>query len=63
MKRRYVHGIELMECRCGAWRVAAYELPCWKHEDRKQLMVEAQAQLAQSIRNLGYQIAKAVRLV
>src|SRR5690606_10638684 len=61
-KRRFVYGIELLECHCGVWRVAEPSFACWKHEDREQLAVEAMAQLQQALRNFGYELAKAMRL-
>lgn len=60
-KHRWFWGIEHVECDCGVWRVI--ELPCWNHEDREILTVEAQARLSQSVRNLGYIIFKSFRLV
>ena len=63
MKKRYLYGIEMIECSCGVWRVNDTQIPCWNHEDRKQLMSEAFTQLNQSVRNLGYEILKAMRLI
>lgn len=60
-KYKYIHGAELVECKCGVWTVT--DIPCWNETDRKQLYVEAQAQLNQAVRNLGYELAKALRLV
>ena len=61
MKKKYVYGIELVECKCGEWKIE--ELPCWKCHDREQLFVESFAKLNQSIRNLGYEILKSFKLL
>jgi len=61
-KYTHVLGTRLVECECGVWKVDDMFLPCWNHTKRKQLMVEAIAQLRQAIRNLGYEILHAVKL-
>lgn len=60
-KSAYSFGEELIECDCGHWTLR--DLPCWNCGGRSQTFIEAQAELAQSIRNLGYEILKAMRLV
>jgi hypothetical protein len=62
-KRRWFMMTEHVECKCGVWRIADDTLPCWNKSDRKQLMSEAWLQLNQAIRNLGYQLLKAIRIV
>ena len=63
VKYRYVYGQKLKECECGVWCIDEYLLPCWNHEDGNQLIVEAIAQLAKAVRNLGYEILTALHLI
>lgn len=56
-----VFGIKHIECSCGVWRLP--DLPCWNETNRRQSLSEAQAQLSQSIRNLGYVVLKSLGLV
>lgn len=70
MEEIYVYGQRLVECECGVWRLPdevidgkTYEMPCWNHQVRKQTMVEAIAQLSQSVRNFGYVLLKSLKLI
>jgi len=60
-KKRYVCGQEVVECACGVWKIPG--IPCWNESARKYSMVESVAQLNQALRNLGYQVLKAIRLI
>ena len=62
-KRTYMYGVCLVECDCGVWRIDDPTIPCWSHEHRPQMMIEAFAQLRQAIRNLGYEILHAFKIV
>lgn len=61
-KTMYTHGIKMIECKCGVWRIDG-NLKCWSHEGRDKLTSEALAQFNQSISNLLYGLLKAFRLV
>ena len=63
VKNRYVYGHKLRECECGVWRIDEDFLQCWNHENGKQMIVEAHAQFAQAIRNLGYEILVSLHLI
>lgn len=64
-KQRYFYGIEMRECSCGVWRsyddYLKEKFPCYNSGKRKQTTPEAFATLAQSIRNLGYELIRVMK--